>query len=137
MHLLNFALTSARRSKCDTAIYIYASERSRYALSENVIVYYTMVWCFEDISVWNRRVLLNFCCVSIVFDILIANISCMVAQTPLNHTIFWKTVIRTFRSIYVNCFNKLRFLSEISRKLQTMHFFGQFKDHNSGRKHWN
>ena len=113
MHLLNFALTLAKRSKCDTAIYIYASERSRYVLSENVIVYYTMIWCFEDISVWKRRVLLNFCWVIIVFDILIANTSCTVAQTPLSHTIFWKTVIRTFRSIHVNCFNKLRFLSEV------------------------
>ena len=127
MHLLNFALTSAKRSKCDTAIYIYASERSRYALSENVIVYYTMIWCFEDISVWNRRVLLNFCWVSIVFDILIANISWTVAQTPINHIIFWKTVIRTFRSIYVNCFNRLRFLAEVSTKLQKMHFLDNLR----------
>ena len=127
MHLLNFVLTSAKRSKCDTAIYIYASERSRYALSENVTVYYTMIWCFEDISVWNRRVLLNFCWVSIVFDILIANISWTVAQTPINHIIFWKTVIRTFRSIYVNCFNKLRFLSEVSTKLQKIHFLDNLR----------
>ena len=71
------------------------------------------------------------------FYILIANVSWTVAQTPINHIIFWKTVIRTFRSIYVNCFNRLRFLAEVSTKLQKMHFFGQFKDHNSGRKHRN
>ena len=71
------------------------------------------------------------------FYILIANVSWTVAQTPINHIIFWKTVIRTFRSIYVNCFNRLRFLAEVSTKLQKMHFFGQFKDHNSGRKHEN
>ena len=71
------------------------------------------------------------------FYILIANVSWTVAQTPINHIIFWKTVIRTFRSIYVNCFNRLRFLAEVSTKLQKMHFFGQFKDHNSGRKHGN
>ena len=59
----------------------------------------------------------------------------MVAQTPINHIIFWKTVIRTFRFIYVNCFNRLRFLAEVSTKLQKMHFFGQFKDRNSERKH--
>ena len=137
VHFFNFVLTSAKKSKYVKAIYIYASETSRYALSENVIVYYAMTSCFEDISVWNRRTLLNFCWVSIVFDILIANISWTVAQTPINHIIFWKTVMKIFRSIYVNCFNRLRFLAEVSTKLQKMHFFGQFKDHNSGRKHGN
>ena len=137
VHFFNFVLTSAKKSKYVKAIYIYASETSRYALSENVIVYYAMTSCFEDISVWNRRTLLNFCWVSIVFDILIANISWTVAQTPINHIIFWKTVIKTFRSIYVNCFNILRFLAEVSTKLQKIHFFGQFKDYNSGRKHGN
>ena len=32
------------------AIYIYASERSSDAFSENGIVYYAMTYCFEDIS---------------------------------------------------------------------------------------
>ena len=41
----------------------------------------------------------------IFFDILIANISWTVAQTPIRHIIFWKTIIKTFRSMYVNCFN--------------------------------
>ena len=50
---------------------------------------------------------------------------------------FLKTVIRTFRSIYVNCFSRFRFLAEGSKKMQKMHLFGQFKDHNSGRKHGN
>ena len=40
-------------------------------------------------------------------------------------------------SIYVNCFNRLRFLAEVSTKLHKMHFFGQFKDRNSERKHGN
>ena len=84
---------------------------------------FTMLWCFEDISVWNRTTLLNFCWVSIFFDILIANISWTVAHTPINHIIFWKTVIRFLRSISVNCFNRLRFLTEVSAKLQKMHFF--------------
>ena len=116
------------------AIYIYTSERSCYAPSKNVIVYHAMTYCFEDISVWNRRTLLNSCWVNIVFDNLIADISWMVAQTPINHIIFWKTVIRTFRFIYVNCFNRLRFLAKVSTTLKKIHFFGQFKDHNSGRR---
>ena len=45
--------------------------------------------------------------------------------------------MKIFRSIYINCFNRLRFLVEVSTKLQKMHFFGQFKDYNSGRKHGN
>ena len=99
---------------------------------------FTILWLNVcKMSVWNVRTLLNFYWVSIVFVILIANISWTVAQTPINHIIFWKTVIKTFRSIYVNCFNRLRFLAEVSTKLQKMHFFGQFKDHNSGRKHGN
>ena len=135
MYFFNYVLTSAKKSKHVKAIYIYAYERCRYALSENNIVYYTTTSCFEDISVWNWRTLLNFCWVSIVFDNLIANISWTVVQIPINHIIFWKTVIKTFRSIYVNCFNRLRFLAEVSTKLQKMLFLGQFNDHNSGRKH--
>ena len=105
------------------AVYIYASERSRCTLSENGFVYYAMTYCFGYIKVWSWRILLNFCWVSIFFDILITNISWTVAQTPINqyvsqtpinHIIFWKSVMRTFRYIYVNCFNRLRFLAEVN-----------------------
>ena len=74
VHFLQFCADSRKKSKSIKAIYIYVSERSRYALSENGIVYYAMTYCFEDISVWIRRILLNFCWVIIFFDILIANI---------------------------------------------------------------
>ena len=134
---MQFFADLSKKSKFVKVIYIYASERSCYALSENGIVYCAMAYYLGEISVWSRRILLNFCWVSIFFDILIANISWTVAQTPINHIIFWKTVIKTFRSIYVNCFNTLRFLAEVSTKLQKMHFFGQFKDHKSERKHGN
>ena len=39
--------------------------------------------------------------------------------------------------MHVHCFNTLRLLVEASTKLQKMHFFGQLKDYNSGRKHGN
>ena len=52
--------------------------------------------------------MLNFCWVSIFFDIIIAYTSWTLAQTPINHIIFWKTVTRTFRCIYVNCCNRIR-----------------------------
>ena len=78
--------------------------------------------------------MLNFCWVSIFFYILIANTSWTVAQTPVNHIIFWKSVMRTFRCIYANYFNRLRFLADVSTKLKKMHFLGEFNDHNSGKK---
>ena len=99
-------------------------------ISENVIVYYAMTCC-GYISIWNWRILLNFCWVSISCDILIAYISGTVAPIPINHTIFWKNIMRTFRCIYVNCFNRLRVLAEVSTELLKMHFFGQFTDRNS------
>ena len=114
VHFFNFVPTSAKKSKYVKAIYIYASESSRDMLSENVIVYYAMTWCFEDISVWNWRTLLNFCWVSIDFDNLIAIILWTLTQNPINHIIFWKTIIRTFRFIYVNWFKDLGFWHKIS-----------------------
>ena len=110
VYFLQFCADFSKKSNSITAIYIYASERSRYALSENGIIM-LMTYCFRDISVWSRRIF------SIFFDILIANISWTVAWTPINHTIFWKSGKRTFRCIYVNCFNRLRFLAEVSTKL--------------------
>ena len=65
-------------------------------------------------------ILLNFCWVSIFFDILI---SWTVAQTSINHIIFWKTVMRTFSCIYVNCCSRLTFLPQVNTKLARMHFF--------------
>ena len=69
------------------AIYRYASERSRYALSENSIVCYAMT-CFNVVRVRSQWILLSFYRISIFFYILLANISWTVAQTPINHMIF-------------------------------------------------
>ena len=117
VHFLQFCADLSKKCRSIKDIYIYASERSRYALSENGIIYYAMTYCFGDISVWSRRILLNFCWVSIFSNILIANISWMVAWTTIDHTIFWKNRKRTFRCTYINCFNRLRFLAEVSTKL--------------------
>ena len=51
----------------------------------------------------------------------------MVAQTPIKHIIFWKTVIRTSRFIYVSFFNRLRFQAKVSTKLQKMHFLDSLR----------
>ena len=39
--------------------------------------------------------------------------------------------------IYVNWFNRLRFLIEVRAKLQKMRFFRQLKDHTLGRERRN
>ena len=117
VHFLQFCAGLSKKSRSIEAIYIHASGRSRHALSENGIVYYNMTYCFGDISIWNWRILLNFCWVSIFFSILITNISGTVARTPINHIIFLKSVMINFRCIYVNCFNRLRFLAEVTTNL--------------------
>ena len=60
-HFLQFCADLSKKSKTTKAIYIYASERSCYAISDNGIVYYAMTYCFGDISVSSRRILLNYC----------------------------------------------------------------------------
>ena len=89
--------------------------------------YCAMTYCFRNIRVWSRRILLKFHWVSFFFDILIPNILWTVAQTSINHIIFWKSVIRTFRCIYENCFNRIRFLTKVSTKLQKMHFLNNLR----------
>ena len=134
VHFFRFCADLSKKSKSIKTIYKCTSGKSCYALSENGIVYYAMAYSFGDIKVWSGKTLLNFCWV-IIFDILIANISWTVPQTPINHTIFWQSVKRTFRCIYLNCLTRLWFLAEVSAKLHKIHLFRQFKDHNSGRKH--
>ena len=123
---MQFCADLRKKSKSIKAICIYASERSRYALLKNDIVYYAMSYCLGDVMAWSQRILLNICWFSI-FPFLIANISWTVAQAPINHIIFWKSVMRTFRYRYVNCFNRLTFLAEVSSKLQKKHFLDNLR----------
>ena len=88
---------------------------------QKMIVYYAMTHCFGDIRVWSQIILLKFCWVSIFFCISIVNIAWTVAHTPKEHIIFWKGVMRTFRCIYVNCFDSLRFLA--TQNYKKWHFF--------------
>ena len=49
VHFLQFCADLSKKSKNIKAIYIYAIERSRCALSENGVVYYVMTYYFGDI----------------------------------------------------------------------------------------
>ena len=48
---LQFCTDLGKKSKSIKATYIYASERSCYALSENGIVYYAMTYCFGNVNI--------------------------------------------------------------------------------------
>ena len=135
VHFFKFVLTSAKKSKYAIPV-TYMHLKGLVTYFQEMLLF-IMLWLNVLKIVWNWRILLNFCWVCIAFDTLIANISWMEVQTPINHIIIWKTVTRTSRSTYVNFFNRFRFLAGVSTKLQTTHFSGQFKDHNSGRKHGN
>ena len=73
VHFLQFWADLSKKSKSIKVIYMHSSERSRHAPSGNGLVHYPITYSFGNISVWNQRILLNFCSVSIFFDILIAN----------------------------------------------------------------
>ena len=57
VRFLQFCAYLTKNCKSFKALFMYASERSRYA--QNSIVYYAMTYCFGDISVLSRRILLN------------------------------------------------------------------------------
>ena len=104
----NFVLTSARNlSRLKQLTYMHrkglVTHFQKLMLFIMLWLIASMVWVFEV-----EEFLRNFCWFSIFFDILIANISWTVAQTLINRKIFWKNVMRTFRCIYVICFNRLR-----------------------------
>ena len=51
VHLLQCCANLSKKSKSIEAICIYTFEISRFALSENGIVYYAMASCFRDIRI--------------------------------------------------------------------------------------
>ena len=52
---LQFCADLSEKSKAIKAIYMYASESSRYTLSEIDVVYYAMTYCFNHMSVWSNN----------------------------------------------------------------------------------
>ena len=114
VYFLQFCGDLSKKYKFIKAIYIYVLKDLVTHFQKMVLL--VMLWFTVSgyIRVWSRRILLNVCWVRTFYDILIANISWTVAQTPIIHNIFWKGVMRTFICIYGNCFNRLRFLAEVS-----------------------
>ena len=52
VHFLQFCADFSKKSKSIKVIYIYASERSCYAISEDGIVYSAMTYGSGDIMFW-------------------------------------------------------------------------------------
>ena len=75
MNSLQFNADLSNKFESVKAVYIYASERSRYAPSENDFVHYAMTYCFPDIEGLKSTNFVKLLLSSIFFDILIANIS--------------------------------------------------------------
>ena len=66
---------------------------------------------------------------SVVFVVFYSLISC----DPYKKILFSKRAFSVGK-IQVYCFNMFSFLAQLSTNLQKMHYFEQFKDHNSGKK---
>ena len=127
MSFLQFNADLSKIFKSVKAVDIYASKRSRFTFSENengIMLWRTVS---EILKVWSRPILLNYSWVSIFFDILIANNSWTLAQTPINHIIFKKSVMRTFRCIYTSCFNRLRFLLRTAQNCKIWTFLDNLR----------
>ena len=115
VNFCNFVMTLAR-SLSLLKQFTYMHLKGVITHSQKMVLFIMLTYCFGDITVWSQ-IFVTFL-LSIFFDALIANVSLAVAQTPINHIIFWKSLMRTFRCIYVNCFNRLRFIAAVSTKLQ-------------------
>ena len=133
MRFCNFMLTSARNiSLLKQFTYIHLKGLVRQFQK---MVLFTMLWLtVSGILGFDIKKIVKYLLSQ--HHLWYLNCQCMVAQTPTNHIIFRKSVMRTFKYIQVNCFNWLRFLAKVSTKFLKMYFFGQLKDHNSRRKHW-
>ena len=116
---LHFCADFSKKPKSIRTIFIYASESSDYTPSENDMVYRGLSTIHEILAIkyvlsWFSKILTKF------FDF--KHLSKTVSHSIINKNIFWKYVTRPFRCIYVNCFNRLRFLAEVNTQLQQMNF---------------
>ena len=79
-----------------------------------------MLW----FRIWSWWILLHLCWVSTFLDIFL---KLSISRTSIKNTIFWKSIMRSFRWIGINCFYIFRFLVEVSTNLQKMHYFGNLR----------
>ena len=126
-HFLQFCADLSKKSKSVKAIYIYVPESSHYNLSENAMIYRGLSHRSWDISNLNIRKGADSAEIPQNTPTSNTHTSETVSHSIINNTNFWKCVTRPFRCIYVNCFNRLRFLAEISTNLQKIHFLDNLR----------
>ena len=137
MHFWHSCADLSEKSKSVKAICIYASKRSRYALSEigNCLLCYSLLfWRHQSL---NSKKFVKFLLSQHPFLYFNCQHFMNGGSDPYKPYHFLKECNENFQMQFVNCFNRLRFLAEVNTKLQKMHLFRQLKDHNLGKKHGN
>ena len=86
-----------------------------------------MNYCFGNIRIWSRRILLSFCWSSIFFWYFNHYYLKNGGSGTYKPYHFLKEYNENFQIHVCKCFNRHRFLAEISIKLQKMHFLDNWK----------
>ena len=127
VHFCNFVLTLAR-NPCLLKQFTYMHLKVLTTHYQKMVSFIMLWLIVSEILAFKVDVFCLISAESAFFkNILIVNISWRVVKTPIYQIIFWKSVMRTSRCIYVNCFNRLRSLREKSTELQKMHFFDNLR----------
>ena len=99
----NFMLTSARNlSLLKQFTYIQLKDLVKHF--QKMVLFIMFYLTVSEILVFKSNNFVKILRSQHFFDILIANISSIVAQTPIIHTIFSKNLMTTFRCKYLNYF---------------------------------
>ena len=120
--MLNIGYKSLSNSKCSSFLYRVHFLHKLVSWSQNVNPYEYRIWGF-------------FCLLSSFFDNSAVNISGMVFPKPINHIIYWKNSVISFRLSLIFCPNYDKFFWCHQQKIQKVSHFWHFIDHNSGSKY--
>ena len=72
------------------------------------------------------------------WNVFYANIFLTLIHSIISNTIYWKSARnKTFRMLYINSYNRPRFLAAVCIKLQKENNFWQFKDYSWKKSHAN
>ena len=103
---LQFCADLSKKPTPLKTIYIYEPESCHYTLPKHCMVHEILAIKIPKKDADSAEIYQN------------SSISNLNSHSTISNTIFWKFSTRSFRCIYVNCPNILRFLAEISTKLQ-------------------
>ena len=123
---MEFCVDFSKKSKSIREIYIYASERSCYALLKNGIVY-SATTALEILEFKVKK-----CCyispdsaLFFIFNSLISHKGC------LRHLEPYRLLRECNENFQIHVLNRFRFLAEVRAEFQKNALFWQFEDHHS------